>query len=84
MVKKKAYKVEVIFNELNSWEYLTNVLIEVLGYEVTQAANCASIIMDKGSYIVKSYGAQDLDIAKATIDMLEESEVPARLIQIKK
>jgi ATP-dependent Clp protease adapter protein ClpS len=84
MVKPKKYSIRVFFDELNSFDYLTEVLMDTLGYEVTQAANCASIIMDKGEYIVKSFTAQDKDIAEATIQLLTDNGIPATIVEIKK
>lgn len=81
MVKKKHYSLVVYYAELNSYEYLTEVLQQILGYEVTQAANCASIIMEKGRYAVKTYKSQDLYKADITLDLLAQNGVPAKLIE---
>lgn len=82
MVRKKQYGLVVYFAELNSYEYLTELLQQILGYEVTQAANCASIVMDKGKYVVKTYKSQDLDKANIILDLLAQNGIPAKLIEL--
>lgn len=86
MVKRKSKQIllKVYFDEMNSYEYLTDVLMQVLGYEITQAANCASIITERGEYVVKVFAEAELDIAKTMSELLDNYSVPARLIKSKK
>jgi hypothetical protein len=50
----------------------------VLGYDLTQAGNCANIIHLKGEYVVKSYS--ELSHAEAALDMLYEYGFKADVI----
>lgn len=58
--------------------YVIESLQVVLGYELTQATNCAYLIDQKGSYIVKTFG--DKDHADATVEALLEYEFDAEVI----
>lgn len=84
MVKNKKLSLVVSFDETNSYEYLTDVLMQILGYEVTQAANCAGIIFEKGEYVVKSFSLSELSIAEAFKELLLKHGLPAQLINSKK
>jgi len=42
----------------------------VLGYELTQASNCANLIHTRDEYVVKSYA--ELSHAEAAFEMLSE------------
>jgi len=81
---KKAKKIGVVIthDEFNSYEFLTEALSQVFGYEISQAANCAHIIVEKGSYIVKTFDKSDLDKAAAYRDLLEDHQIPTKLIPL--
>jgi ATP-dependent Clp protease adapter protein ClpS len=81
---KKAKKIGIIVthDEFNSYEFLTEVLCQVLGYELSQSANCAHIIMEKGSYVVKTFDQKDLEKASAYKDILHDHQVPAKIIPL--
>ena len=68
--KSKRYQVVIYNNDEMSFEYVIDALQMVLGYDITQATNCAHIIDRKGEYVVKSYS--ELEHADAALDMLYE------------
>ena len=70
----------VDYHEFLSEEYLSQVLQHGLGFEISQAINCAMIIMNKGSYTIKTFALADTDKAKAIENLLNEQDVPAKLI----
>ena len=84
MVSKKAKKLGIVVyhHEFNSYEYITSVLTVILGYEHTQAANCAHMISKNGNYLVKTFPAKDKVKANAYVDMFTANEVPVQLILI--
>ena len=57
MVNKKTKKLGlfVYHHDFNSCEYVADVIKNVLGYEYTQASNCAHMITQNGSYLVKTF-----------------------------
>ncbi len=85
MSRRKVVKkigIIVTHDEFNSYEFLVEVLCQVLGYELSQSANCAHIIMEKGSYVVKTFDQKDLEKASAYRDILHDNQVPAKIIPL--
>lgn len=84
MVNKKAKKLGLVVyhHDFNSYEYLTNILITVLGHEYTQAANCAHMIVQNGNYLVKTFSTKEKTKANAYVDMFTANEIPVQLILI--
>lgn len=82
MVKKKSkhIRLKISTDGTNSYEYITNILVQTLGYEITQAANCANIIMERGEYIVKSFKPSEMETAVAILELLEKYDILAQLI----
>lgn len=83
MVKKKKIKhlaLVIIHDEFNSCEFLTEVIRQVLGYEYSQAANCANVIYTKGEYVCKIFKIGELDKAEKILSVIKEQEVPAMLL----
>ena len=68
--KTKRYQVTVYNNDEMSFDYVIDAFQMVLGYDLTQAANCANLIHTRGEYVVKSYA--ELKHAEAALDMLYE------------
>jgi hypothetical protein len=81
---KKTIGLELHDNDLNSYSFIVEVIMQVLGYEITQAVTCANMIVDRGSYVVKSFHKRDLDVAEALLELFMKNDVPARIIKIKK
>jgi hypothetical protein len=79
MVMGKKIHLVVEYHEFLSEEHLTEILQHALGFEISQAANCAAIIINKGSYTVKTFPLVDTERAKAIEDLLHEQDVPAKL-----
>jgi ATP-dependent Clp protease adapter protein ClpS len=68
--KGERYQIIVFNSDEMSFAYVIDAFQSVLGYELTQAANCANLIHNRGEYIVKSYA--ELSHAEAAFDMLCE------------
>lgn len=64
-----------------SFTYVVDSFQMILGYEMTQALNCANIIDRKGEYVVKSY--DNLQHAEAALDMLYEYGFKADIVDKK-
>ncbi len=81
---KRVKKIALIafHHEYNSFEYLVEVIRQVLGYETSQAANCANIIYEKGSYILKTFNKGDLEKASAYKELLHEHGIPAKITTV--
>ena len=67
-------------DEYNSEELLYEIIRQALGYEYTQAINCANIVMNRGSYAVKTFKVSDMPKAKATEQLFIQQGIPAKLI----
>lgn len=68
--KNKRYEIIVYNNDEMSFDYVIDAFQMVLGYDITQASNCAHMIDRRGEYVVKSYS--ELEHAEAALDMLYE------------
>lgn len=80
MVKKKIkYSLVIYDHEFNDENFLTEAISSILGYEITQAANCASIITNKGKYPVISFEQRELEKAQIILEMFTSQSIPARL-----
>lgn len=80
VVKKIA--LVVCHHEYNSCEFLVEVLRQILGYEHSQAGNCANIIYEKGSYQVKTFKFSEMDKVMVYKDLFEENGVPVKIIPL--
>ena len=82
VVNKQAKKISLVVyhDEMNSCELLGDVLVNVLGWENSQAENGANIIFYKGSYVVKTFKLDELDRAKAYEDAFNDNEIPVKLL----
>jgi len=69
-------------HDFNSYDFLVEVIRHVLGYDQSQACNCANIIINKGEYAVKTYLAKESDKAHNALSILTEQEIPAKLLLI--
>lgn len=66
-------------DELISLDLLTDVIMQSLGYEITQALTCARIIQSRGSYAVKVYKAQDMAKAELYKQLFIDQGISAEL-----
>ncbi len=84
VVSKKAKKMVLVIydHDFNSYDFLVEVIRHVLGYDQSQACNCANIIINKGEYAVKTYLVKESDKAHNALSILTEQEVPAKLLLI--
>lgn len=78
---KQAKKISLIVyhHEFNSYEFLTEVIRQVLGYDYSQAAVCANIIFTKGEYVCKTFKYSELKKAEKILSVIKEQDVPAML-----
>ena len=76
--KSKRYHIVVFNSDDLSFTHVIDSLQMVLGYDLTQASNCANIIHLKGEYVVKSYS--EMSHAEAALDMLYEYGFKADVI----
>lgn len=67
-------------HEFNNDELVSEVIRHALGYECTQAINCANIIINKGSYAIKTFKVSEMKRARATEELFIEQGIPAKLI----
>lgn len=79
--KPKRYQIVVYNNDEMSFNYVIEAFQMTLGYDITQASNCAYMIDRKGEYVVKSYS--ELEHAEAALDMLYEYGFKADVIDKK-
>lgn len=68
--KSDRYSIVVYNNDEMSFTYVIEAFQTILGYELSQALNCAHIIHNKGEYAVKHYS--DKEHAEAALEMLYE------------
>lgn len=71
----------VYHDELNQLEFVADVLGTVLGYEQTQAYNCAHIIFTRGEYLVRRFKASQRQKAEACLEGLTINGIPAELLR---
>ncbi len=79
--KTKRYQVIVYNNDEMSFTYVIDAFQMVLGYDITQASNCANMIHRNGEYVIKSYA--ELEHAEAALDMLYEYGFKADILDKK-
>jgi hypothetical protein len=77
-----GYGLVVHHDELNQLEFVADVLGTVLGYEQTQAYNCAHIISVRGKYLVRKFSASHKQKAQACLDGLSVNGIPAELLRL--
>ena len=84
MVRKKAKQIGlyVFHNELNSTEFVTDVLQRALGYHYTQAGNCANVIFHKGEYLVRVFDISEMEKAQIILQVITDQEIPAKLLPL--
>lgn len=73
---EKLYQIVVWNDEVNTFEWVIETLIEVCGHSEEQAEQCAMIIHTKGKYGVKNGSYDDL---KPQCDAITERGIGATL-----
>ena len=79
MVKKKKIALIIFSHDYNSEEFLTEIISQVFGYHKTQAANCAHMISNRGSYIVKTFPRKEKKKAEAFYELIVKNDIPIKL-----
>jgi hypothetical protein len=83
MVKsKKKLGLVVYKNEYSTTQFLTEFIRYALGYELSQAVNCANIIMSKGKYQVNTFPLAQIEKVKAIKQLMEEQRMSVKIISI--
>lgn len=65
-------------DSVNSFQSVITTLQDLFSWDITQAANCANIIHNKGEYIVKWLDSEDA--AMFTLRILKAKGMKAKLI----
>jgi ATP-dependent Clp protease adaptor protein ClpS len=73
---EKSYQIIVWNDEVNTFEWVIETLIEVCGHSEEQAEQCAMLIHTKGKYAVKKGSYEDL---KPQTDAITERGIGATL-----
>ena len=81
-LKHPKYQIVVHNDNENSFDYVVDMFMTILGHEKTQAANCAMIIHHKGKCVVKSMN--DKEIAESTVELLLDHGLDAELLNLSK
>jgi len=76
-IKKPTYEVVVYNDDENSFEYVVEVFQSIVGHEMTQAANCANIIHNKGKCTVRT--TKDIEIAQTMVELLVDHGLNAEM-----
>jgi ATP-dependent Clp protease adapter protein ClpS len=77
-----GYGLVVYSDDLNQIEFVADVLGSVLGYEQTQAFNCAHVIYTRGEYLVRRFKASQKQKAEACLESLTINGIPAELLRL--
>jgi ATP-dependent Clp protease adaptor protein ClpS len=73
---EKVYQIIVWNDEVNTFEWVIETLIEVCGHSEEQAEQCAMLIHTKGKYAVKNGNYEDL---KPQCDAITDRGIGATL-----
>ncbi|MBW7889664.1 MAG: ATP-dependent Clp protease adaptor ClpS [Chitinophagaceae bacterium] len=76
VMNEKPFQLIVWNDEVNTFEWVIETLIEVCGHTYEQAEQCAYIIHFKGKYAVKQGGYEDL---KPPCDAITERGIGATI-----
>ncbi len=72
----ESYQIVMWNDEVNTFEWVIETLIEICGHSTEQAEQCAMIIHTKGKYAVKQGSYDDL---KPQVDAITERGISATL-----
>lgn len=82
MAKKKNICIVVYNDDINDLKFVIDVLSRTFGYHSTQAHQCANMINNNGSYVVKILPEKDMDIAETYNDQLVLNGLSAKIISM--
>jgi hypothetical protein len=83
MVKNKyTMGLFIYHDDLNSTEFLVEVISNVLGYHYTQAAQCAHYITSNGEYLVKRFASKEQEAAEAIYELVTKQGIPTKLLPL--
>ncbi len=77
MASKTRYSIIVYNDDAISFADITELFRLVLGFETTQAHQCAILIHNRGSYKIKTY--KNIEDADATYEYLTQSGITAEI-----
>lgn len=80
MAKVKTIGIVVFNDDMNHLKFVIEVLSTVFGYHPTQAYQCAEMINNRGSYIVKTLPEKHKDKAEAYRNLLVSNGLIAKII----
>lgn len=82
MARRKLYDVVLIVQPRDhTIGELASTIVHVLGFEASQAYNCALILHSRGRYVVKTFKHSELKLAKLVIKAFTDSGILAQLQQ---
>lgn len=84
MVRKKSNTLALVVyhHEFNQLELVAEVIKYSLGYEDTQAHNCAYMVVNNKEYVVKTFKVSEIEKARTILQLFIDQEVPAKLLPI--
>lgn len=80
-MKNQNWQLLLLDDDTNSFDNVMELLMEVLGHNVYQAEQCATLVHHKGECIVQNGDKLTLEMYK---DMLEEGGLTVKLVMQKK
>ena len=80
MVKKRKFGLVIFNDDFNHIKFVTDVISQTFGYHPTHALQCANMIHEKGSYMVKS--VDNKEVAETYRNLLINSGVLTRIIPL--
>ena len=81
-VVKGPVGILIFDDEFNHIRFVTEVISQTLGYHPTQAFQCANLIHEKGSYVVKSFPYKELHKAQLIRNILVNSGLAVKIIPL--
>lgn len=81
-VVKGPIGILIFDDEFNHIEFVTEVISQTLGYHPTQAFQCANLIHERGSYMVKSFPYKELQKVQLIRDILVNSGLAVKIIPV--
>lgn len=82
MAKAKNIAIVVFNDDMNQLKFVIEVLSSTFGYHPTQAYQCAEMIHNRGSYIVKTLPEKHKEKAEAYRNMLVMNGLITKIIPI--
>ena len=76
---KTRYELVLFDDDHNHVDFIVNLVGGVLGYDTTQAHNCALLIHRLGQYVVSRYDGDDLLCAQNHVELFNANGIKAEL-----